>query len=108
MALLSVSTLLEILDYVKQMLIPYATYKNGSDCVVEKVSTKNKYVSVIEVELTLDGDLHHEYWHEIRFANRGRFAALIPVSVSTLLEILGRSLVSQRILEVHILGFNPS
>jgi len=66
--------------YVKQMLIPYATYQNGSDCVVEKVSVKNKFVSVIEVELTLDGDLHHEYWHEVRFANRGRFASLIPVS----------------------------
>jgi hypothetical protein len=66
--------------YVKQMLMPYATYQDGNDCTVEKVSVKNKFVSVIEVELTLDGDMHHEYWHEIKLVNRGRLAALIPMS----------------------------
>ncbi|MFZ8809854.1 MAG: ATP-binding protein [Pyrobaculum sp.] len=66
--------------YVKQMLMPYATYQSNGDCEVENVPVKNKFVSVIEVEVALVGDVHHEYWREVKLASRGRLAALVPLS----------------------------
>jgi RecA/RadA recombinase len=66
--------------YVKQMLMPYATYQKNGDCAVEGVPVKNKFVSVVEVEVTLVGDLHHEHWSEVKLVSRGRLAALIPMS----------------------------
>jgi len=67
--------------YVKQAPMSYATYiQNNGECVIENAPVKNKFVTIVEMEFTFTGIIHHEQWRETKPVSRWRLAGAIPVS----------------------------
>ena len=68
--------------YLKQEDLSNVTYVDGSgECVIEDVKgVTNKFVTIVEMEFTFTGLIHHATWHETKPVSRWRLAGAIPVS----------------------------
>jgi RecA/RadA recombinase len=68
--------------YVKQEDLANVTYVDGNgECKIDDVKgTTNKFVTIVEMEFTFTGLIHHKTWHETRPISRWRLAGAIPVS----------------------------
>jgi hypothetical protein len=67
--------------YVKREKLDYVTYVDGDgQCRIENSPVPNKFVTIVEMEFTFTGLIHHERWHEAKPVSRWRLAGAIPVS----------------------------
>jgi hypothetical protein len=66
--------------YVKRARLNIKTYNAPAGCLVGDSEEPSLYTAVVEVDTTLEGNIHYEYWNKAKMVTRWRLVAAIPIS----------------------------
>jgi hypothetical protein len=66
--------------YVKRALLHIKTYSSSNSCIIAESNEPSRFTAVVEVDTTLEGNIHFARWNKAELATRWRLAAAIPVA----------------------------
>ena len=66
--------------YVKRDKLYLKTYEAMGECNPIQSNEPSLYTAIVEVETTIEGNIHYAQWHKAELATRWRLAGAIPVS----------------------------
>ena len=66
--------------YVKRAPLYIKTYSLPNGCIIVESNEPSPYTAVVEVDTTLEGNIHFARWNRAELVTRWRLAAAIPIS----------------------------
>ena len=66
--------------YVKRAPLYIKTYSSPNSCIIAESNEPSPHTAVVEVDTTLEGNIHFARWNKAELVTRWRLAAAIPIS----------------------------